>query len=47
MSSRETELLNALKECVESLKGYRRQYDDNQPCDAEKHAEKILSEARQ
>jgi hypothetical protein len=35
-------LREALKNCAESLKGYRREMNDPQPCDAEKIAIEIL-----
>jgi hypothetical protein len=39
----EAELLSALRWCVESLAGYRREQDDRQPCDAETNALRILT----
>ena len=38
----EQELLKLLRDCVESLAGYRREMDEHQPCDAEKAARKYL-----
>jgi len=40
--ARESRLREALKNCAESLKGYRREMNDHQPCDAEKIAIEIL-----
>ena len=36
-------LRECLRECVESLAGYRREHNDNQPCDAEKRARTLLA----
>jgi hypothetical protein len=41
-NARESRLRKALKNCAESLKGYRREMNDHQPCDAEKIAIEIL-----
>jgi hypothetical protein len=41
-NARESRLREALKNCAESLKGYRREMNCNQACDAEKIAIEIL-----
>jgi hypothetical protein len=39
-------LLSALAQCVESLRGYRREHGDDQACDAEADAVRLLDAAR-
>lgn len=38
-------LLDALIDCVMSLKGYRMELNDNQPCDAERKGEQAIADA--
>lgn len=37
-------LENALRDCIASLEGYRRNHDDHQPCDAEQNARRVLTQ---
>lgn len=40
-------LLDALIDCVMSLKGYRMEINDDQPCDAERKGERAIAEAEE
>jgi len=39
-------LIEALEKSICSMQGYRREYNDNHPCDAERNAIELLAEMK-